>query len=359
MIDAALWGAVVALAGAATWLTLPRPPALDWELYLKLILVTRMRGAVEADGGSPDAWVERCRTRLWYHPGGRELEVKLADPGGYVPTVPALEGERALLEALAKRPDVGARLDWVLGEGRFDEALFSDPAGLGDDYDLEAALGPGAGWEGVAGWSEALLENLRRRNSLNTWAVVGQGALVEGLAAELERTLGQGRAAHVPVDGDTAPEALAEALDALLPAPSARLVLLVRGDAAGPLLACLHGNPGLRDRARLVLGVGAALGPAAAWLEEHFDHHQMDTEIARALPYMHLGFISPGVEPVGDPAAPLAGSRFPDVPAPPTGRRAIESVDLGALVGPGEEFPPALLAGGLAVFVTARLAIAG
>ena len=359
-VDVALWGAAVALAGAATWLTLPRPPALDWELYFKLIVATRMRGDIEAAGGSPDAWVDACRGRVWYHPGGRELERKIAEPGAYDPPVPALEGERALLESLAKLDSSGARLRQVLGGDRFDEALFSDPSALGSDYDLQAALGPGAGWEGVASWSEALLENLRRRNELNTWVVVGEGALVAGLAAELESILGEGRALHVPIAEAGAPgEDLTEALKALLPSPSSRLLLLVRGAAAGPLLTCLHDNADLRDRARLIVGVGAELAPLAEWMAANFDHQQMDTEIARALPYMHMGFLVPDVDPVGEAGAPLSGSRFPDVPDPPTGRRAIESIELGPLIGPSEGFPPALLARALAVFLTARLAIAG
>ncbi len=354
-VDALLWVAAAALAGAAVWLTLPRPVALDWELYFKLAMASALRGEVEAAGGSVEDWVSRCRARLWYHPGGRELGLKLRDPAGYSPPVPALPGERALLEALA-RSAPERRAGWLLSEGFSDERLYGDPSELGEAYDLERVLGPGAGWEALAGGTAAFIEALRRRNAHNIWVVVGGGGLAAGLAEALAELLGAAHSAHIS-GGD--PEVLARALDGLLEAGADRLVLIVLGGAAGALLRCLHAEPRLRDRTRMVLGVGAALGPERSWLAEHFDHEQMDTEISRALPYAHLGFVLPGAAVFGEPGLPLVDTAFHAPPVPPSGRAAIEILALGPLIGPSADFPPSLLARSLAVTATARLVLNG
>ncbi len=351
-VDVALWIAAAALTGVSTWLTLPRPAALDWELFFKLALVTALRGDVEREGGDAERWVKLARSRIWYHPGGRDLERKVLEPAGYEPEIPARQGERGLLEALVRLPDPAARLALLLGEERGDEVLFDDPAALGGEYDLERALGPGASWNGLAARNPDLDGALRRRNAHNVWVVLGHPALAGALA----EILGEGSVAALEV-GDA--EALAIALDERLSAPSIRLVLVAAGAAGGPLLEALHANPGLRDRVRAVVGVGLDLSGREGWLAENFTHEQLDTEISRAVPFLHLGFVVPGVLPPGEPGAPLSASRFPSVPAPPTGRVAIESIDLGVLPGPAADYPPALLARGLAVVITARLAIGG
>ncbi len=354
-VDALLWVVAAALAGAAVWLTLPRPVALDWELYFKLAVASVLRGEVEAAGGSVEDWVRRCRARLWYHPGGRDIGLKLQDPIGYSPPVPSLPGERALLETLA-RSAPERRVGWLLSEGFSDDRLYGDPGDLGDAYDLERVLGPGAGWDALAGGTAAFTEALRRRNAHNIWAVLGEGGLADGLARALAGLLGEARSARIR-GGE--PEDLARALDGLLEAGSDRLVLVVLGGAVGPLLRCLHAEPGLRDRTRMVLGVGAALGPERGWLAEHFDHEQMDTEISRALPYAHLGFVRPGAAILGEPGLPLVDTAFRAPPVPPSGRAAIETLALGPLIGPAEDFPPGLLARALAVTATARLVLNG
>jgi hypothetical protein len=225
-VDVALWIAAAALTGVSTWLTLPRPAALDWELFFKLALVTALRGDVEREGGDAERWVKLARSRIWYHPGGRDLERKVLEPAGYEPEIPARQGERGLLEALVRLPDPAARLALLLGEERGDEVLFDDPAALGGEYDLERALGPGASWNGLAARNPDLDGALRRRNAHNVWVVLGHPALAGALA----EILGEGSVAALEV-GDA--EALAIALDERLSAPSIRLVLVAAGSRQG------------------------------------------------------------------------------------------------------------------------------
>jgi len=350
-LDAGLWALAAALAAAAVWWTLPRPAAVDWELYFKLALVTLARGEVEAEGGDADAWLARGRRLVWYHPGARLLEAKLADPAGFAVPAPARAGERALLEALERLPTPEARLEHTFGPaGGGEGSLYDDPALLGDDFAAARALGARADWGAVATWSAEAIEGLRRKNQRTRWALMGAPP---GVLEAVEEALGEGRAASLDAALDG--EALAEALAALVPALADRAVVVATGDAAGRLARCLHAEPGLRDRVLAVVGLHPALGPHAAWLEAHFGHAEMDTEIARATPWYHLGFIAPDVSPPGEPGAPLAETRWPESAPPPTGRVALEVVDLGVLPGPMAAYPPRLLARALLVAVTARV----
>jgi hypothetical protein len=346
MIDLALWGLAIALALYAAWLTLPRPVELDWERLFKLALVSALRGPLEAQDAQPEAWLELGRSRVWYHPASRMLAAKLADPSSVELPVPALPGERALLDRLQAAP-AQERVKLVFGQGA-DELLYDDPLLLGERWDLARLLGPGAGWQDLAEDKPSLAEVLRRRTDQQLWVLVGEGL---DLAPRLRELLGE---AVLSVD-EAQPEALVEALQEPLSELSSRLVFLVQGAGAITVVQAMHGHPGLRDKVLAVVGVGADLGPHQGWLAEHFDHEQLDTEIHRATPWFHLAFLEEEGLPAGSGGLALEHTVWPQKPTPKTGRQIIEAVDLGVLPGPALDYPPELLATGLAIVVTARI----
>lgn len=350
VVDLVLWGLAAGLAAVATWLTLPRTPALDWQLHFKVTLVTLVRGQVEAEGGDARAWLEAGRARVWYHPAARGLADLLEHPDPAALPVPALPGERALMEELARRPDVAARLEALFSSGG-DELLYDDPGALGPDYDPAPVLGPEAGWEAVATWEAPVAEGLRRRHERVRWAAVGAPpSLVRALAA----VLGEERVSAVDHDTD---EGLETSLEALVPRSEDRLVLLVSGAGALPMLRVLARHAGLRDRLVAVVGVAADLGgETAAWLSRHFTHQVFDTELHRATPWFHLAFAVKGCLPPGEPGLPLRYTAWPHRDTPASGRRAMDPVDLGLLPGPSANYPAELLARALLITVAARLA---
>ena len=338
-LDAALWGGVLLLGGAAAWWTIPRPVALDWELHWKVTLSTLLRGRVEAADGKLEDWLALGAPLLWFHAGGRELEQKLAAPDAYEIPVPARPGERALVEALVKADDPIAAL-WEAS----DPCLYDDPAALGPEFAPSRALGPQVDWEHIAAWKPEVGEALRRRHEHTRVAVLGR----PGLAAAVCEVLGDEKA--VAVEGD-----LEEGLGALAPGLADRLIVFVAGEAIGPLLDLLADAPALRDRLRAVVGLGVSLGDRQAWLAVHWTHERFDTEISRATPWFHLAWVVDGVEPIGEPGTPLAETRFPEVPVPPTGRVALEPIDLGVLRGASSATDDELLARALLLTLTARL----
>ena len=101
--------AVLALALGAAWLSIRKPTPLDWERLWKSVLATIIRGEVERAGGDQAVWWSRLRG-VPFHPVGRDAGAKLnrADPADV--GIPALEGERALVERLG-------RLDTVENQG--------------------------------------------------------------------------------------------------------------------------------------------------------------------------------------------------------------------------------------------------
>ena len=353
-LDAVLWALVSALALWAAWLSLPRPPELDWERLFKTTLVTLLRGPLEAVDAPASRWLEEGRSLVWFHAGSRDLHAKLEEPASYAIPVPALPGERALVEDLSGLDDRDARLRRIfLDEPRGDEVLYDDPVLLGDDYAPAPILGPEVDWEALSRWDAAVRDGLRRRGEHLRWGVVGDAELTSALEAEL----GEGRA--VALDA-APPEELIEALSALVPELADRLVLVGAGEGAGALVRALHQGAGLRDRVRAVIGLGAALGGETRdWLGEHFTHREMDTELSRTTPYFHLAWAVPGTEPPGEPGRPLADTAWPARQVPETGREAFVPVDLGLLAGTQAACDRALLARALLVTVTHRLAVVG
>lgn len=357
-LDVGLWITSAGLALYAGWLTLPSAVALDWERLFKITLITQLRGEVQAAGGDDAAWLAAGRRHVYFNPAARALAARLEDPASSPIVAPALPNERALVEELiqAKSPD--DRVGVIFGRGA-DEALYEDPLSLGPDWDLTGMLGVGADWDALASWGEPVLAALRRRNALTRWVVVGPAgdSLSDGLAAELSEALGPGRAHRLD---PLAIDPLCEALAPLLVEPADRLIFIGVGEGAARVVAALSADPSLRDRARAVVSVAGALGgEVAERLPALFTHEGMDTELARLTPWWHLAFLTPGVSPPGDHDQPLAETRWPTPPAPPSGRLALEVVDLGVLPGPRAEYPPRLLARGLLVSLTARLVLMG
>lgn len=335
-MDLALWVVAAILALYAGWLTLPRPVDLDWERFFKLAMVTVVRGPLEDEGASAETWMEAGRRLVWYHPAGRQLDRKIADPEGYEPPFPALPGERALLERLAAEAPED-RLKSTFSSGA-DDVLYDDPGALGQAWQLTNILGPEADWDGVASWSEAVLAGIKRRHTHTRWVLLG----VEGLAAPLRAALGDD-AVILPA-GE-----IAEELEKVLTELADRAVFVAAGTQADGLARMLHARPGLRDKALAVVALAGEFD--VAWMAENFDHETMDTELSRATPYFHAFF--------GDDLDAVAGSQWPTPDVPATGRVSVEPVDLGLLPGSLDGADAKVLARALLLTVTARVALAG
>ncbi len=351
LADLLLWSMALVLFGVAFSRTLPRPPALDWELYFKVVLATLLRGEVESEEGKADEWYARGRKWIWFHPAARNLSQKIAAPGEHEVPVPALEGELALVADLAALEGTAARIHRIFGTEGPDDLLYDDPAFLGEAYAPSNLLGAGVDWDKVASFGEELVAALHRRCENVHWAFVGaSAALEEAMGAHLP----SGKV-HRIVPGTM--EAMADALETAAPGRSDRLVVVVSGVEALQATQALHARPGLRDRVLGVVGVGARLGgEGSAWMSQSFDHVSMDTEVARATSWFHLAFLVPEQVPPGDVDCPLEGTSWPSPPVPQSGRASIENVDLGVLPGPAGDYPAALLGRALLVTVTARLA---
>lgn len=334
--------------GLAVWAALqsiPQPVSLDWERLFKVALSTVLRGEVEAAGGDRQAWEAAVRGRVLYHPAaGPRPEEKLVRPDPGALPVPPLPGERALTGALAALSDPEARFTRMyLADAVADEALFSHPAELGPAYD-PALLAAGLDWDALAAGAEPARDALRRRLASVIWVDIG-GGLARAAAAGLGA-----RAAEVELPRED--EAAAAALLALVPHPADRLVLVAAGEAAPGLLRALLAGPLLRDRLAAVVVVGGALGTdeTRAWLAENFQHDRLDPELNRTIPYAVLVEV--------DPDAPLARpwehQRLPIPDPSPSGRQAIEVLELGPLaLG---SLPEAAVARALAVVLAFRLA---
>ena len=137
----------LAVAVAAMWWSIPRPPDLDGERWFKTILATMLRGAVDARDGDRDDWVEAVVRFVPYHPAGRMPERKVVRPGIDALPGAAIAGETALLEHLAKRGTVAERWAWMFDEdpvGR--ESRLADPHDLGPEYEPSAYLRVPGGW---------------------------------------------------------------------------------------------------------------------------------------------------------------------------------------------------------------------
>lgn len=322
-------GAAAILAGWAAWLSTPRAPMLDGERLLKVALsVGIWAEEEEADPSASPAEVEgRWRTRLAesvpFHPAGRGWRAKVARADPNEVGVPAVAGERALVEALAELPTAEARWDRMFGDQAHatDPAVaeaLGDPRTLGEAYDPRRLFGPDGGWEGVAEWSEAVQAGLQRR-------LAHVVVLEVGLAPELSiaRHVGGVRSHRVDHPGELTAEACVERLEA----PSDRLLVVVAGPALLPWLRLLADAPLLVDR---VVGVVACGGSVVADDKERQElsallrSESLLPELQRQTPVAVVDDV--------DPTHPLAGGSHdfvPDLGEP--ARVGVRWIDLGPL----------------------------
>lgn len=351
MLDAgplAVSGLAVLVAGVASVLHWPRAPSLDAERWFKLMLATLLRGEVEQRGGSAADWAERVIAFVPYHPAGREPERKVGHPATAELPGAALAGERALLEALAKRPTHAARWAYLYDE---DEAglasRLDDPEDLGAAYEPATALGPGASWDALAAVGAG-------DHGLLDAALSKLGAVWVTLSAPRDGVPDVLTALHALVPGALAFAANDDALGASLAAIEASsLVLVTEGDGAQPVIAALGASPPLRDRVAAVVLVGPVVGGTPArddWFTAHFAHAALDTELVRLTPYFGVAWLDRGDASLGGAGVALHHQRLPE----PAGRGLsddfVQSVDLGVLPL-RDDLPVGQVARALALFV--------
>lgn len=355
--------AAVGLAIYATWLSLPRSPRLAWERLWKVGLSVITAGEVErahgtADAAARKAWEERVVGVIPWHPAGRDAERKLREPRLEEVIVPALDGERALVEDLAALPDATARFRRMyVDDPRALEELLGDPAVLGPDHDPAAVLGPDAGWDAVAAWSAPLQTVLLRR--LGDLVVVCDG-LPSPLVAALGQALPGLRLVELPPASPDATDAagvagLFEQVESALQHDADRVVLIAWGSAIQRVLLSLSEGAGLRDRTQAVVSLGGHIQVPAfqGWLDQHFTHDAFDTELRRSIPFISVVDVDPA-----DPLArPWEAQRFPLPPPTPQGRAPIEPLDLGPLQL--SAVAPSVLARGILLFLAMRLVSQG
>lgn len=359
---AACGAALVLIAGL---LLRRRPERVDGEEGFKALLRTSVRsrlGEAEAD------------RRVPFHPLGRFVERKLADPASRGVYGAPLDGEVAFVAELAAMPHARAR--WArLSSGAPDLAA--------TDRALKRWLGPSAEVSDAVGAARLALSRLsahpvcvhaRAGQPISAPPVADGGWVVidasEGLRrpevraalAALRSTLHE--AALWPALVDAAPAVAARASDivveaitthvgeALLGAAEARgqLVVVVEGAAAPFVLRALCADELLRDQIAGLGWIGAVIGglPGRAgalsegarqdWLEAWFRHGLLDTEVVRRVPYMSVGWVDVDEAIPGARGLPLAHARLPRPAFLGTGRildpvesEAVEVYDLGAL----------------------------
>lgn len=186
--------------------------------------------------------------------------------------------------------------------GRFFAAAWKGGGDLlGDTYDPRAILGPACSWPALAAWTPEAVAVISRRLGRARCLWLGPVAMDLPVLASVSIEPSAAGVATLPDEAD--------------------LRYLVAGTSI-EVLQLLHELPGLRDRTRMVLLVGADAGAHAEWLAASFTHEGFDLELARTIAYCTLR-VGPGQElPVPHPS--------------PTGRVAIEVVDLGYTDTPRE-----------------------
>lgn len=326
-VETAVELSALALAIGAAWLSLRKPAELEWERLWKVLLATVIRGEVEANGGDQAQWWSRLAA-VPFHPAGRAAASKLNAPDLDQIPVPALDGERALVERLSALESVEERWNLMFRtDAAVQEELLSDPDELGPAYDPSTVLAPGAGWRQVANWDATVQSAIARRMADTVLVVVGRPA------EPFERAVPHGSVLTMDAVSD-------DALLAAVPESQQRLVVVVEGPLTADVLRVLHGSPSLRDRVLTVV----ALAPEfdEEWMAGHFLHDPFDTELNRQTPYVSITNAHPT-------DASIADQRFPVPPELPSGWAPIAPIDLGLL--PLTDHDPDLLARALWVLV--------
>ena len=361
------WVTVVQIAAGtcavwAAWASIPRAPELDWERLFKSALSVfswaRAEAAHRGEGDSATApspaqveaqWRADLVSSIPFHPAGRSWFAKLAEPTPDMLEVPALPGERALVEALARLENPQARWDRLFGEAMLEADLhgaeaLGDPRGLGPSYDPSRLLGPNAGWEGVSEWSDAVRAGLCRRLShvvvlLTDRPAVGDlAAQVEGLRV-VERTLSE---LESP-----------DAVLALMQAPSDRLVWIHGGCGSLSALQLVGRHPALVDRlvGFVCLGRVCRDDIERQHLQDLLGSEALLPELQRRIPLVSVSVVDP-TDPIATKASLL---RFPPPEQGAADRSGVECIDLGPL--PVSKLPPADL--GRAVLLTLAFLLDG
>jgi hypothetical protein len=303
------------LAIWAAWLSIPRPPALDWERLFKTCLATVVRGEVEAEKGSATDWEARLKQEVPYHPAARDLERWLAQPDPDEIRTPALDGERALVTALSLLTDAGSRYRYAMcGEARGLDALMGDPAWLGKDYDPASVLGPDCSWDAIAAWSPPIVEGLMRRLAHVVFVGVGE---VDW------RALCPIPGLRVVAVAELDSESIYASVESALEQSSDRVIFGLGKGSSDVVLGLMKDNAAVRDRVVGVVAMGIDLH--TDWVREHFTQKTMEPELQRTLPFFSLVDVNSD-----DPLSRAwASQRFPDPPVTEGGRRSIEAIDLG------------------------------
>jgi hypothetical protein len=359
-LDLALFALALLLGVVAAVVGRRRPPVLDAERLLKVSQACLLWGCTERAGGGQEAWVEAVHRGILYHPAGRGGWAKLTDPGRTAIPVPSLPGERALVEDLARLDPGTARLARFFSCDEAQEALLGDPVALGPSWEPAAWLGHGCTWDGIAAWDGPVRAALARRIGHLRWAVLAAGEDLAEAGALASALQTDPSAAVLEVDPacPAGAEALGERLLALAPEASDRVALCALSLAGPALLCALAVHPALRDRTVFLLFVGCPLAgieggePASgldtsareAWLAEHFRQEALDTELLRSTPYATLARLDGNAWPPGDGRSPWSRQRFAEPPIPPSGRRPVAVVDLGAAPTGPDALPPEVFA---------------
>jgi hypothetical protein len=381
LLDVALFLLAIALALTAVVVGRRRPPSMDPERLFKTCLATLLRGHVErevsgssaakaegaggaaADQEAAEAWVEAVRAGLLFHPAWRDAPLKLENPESYQVPVPAIEGERALVESLARLP-VGEARFRAFFEGEQRECLLDDPALLGSDYLPEAWLGHGCDWEALAAWTDVVRESLRRK-LVDVRLVVLCSADDQDVLSVYARAwedVARARLEIVPVDAQetTFVGAAAERLLATLEQASARFIFFAAGRTGPFLLSLLASGSELRDRTLTAFFWGSPMrgqpGDAPVgldeasrkeWLESHFRQEELDVELRRSVPYVFLPSVRAGALPPGSDRIPWRNQLLDEPPTPASGRRPVRVVAMGPLLASPDALPAEVLARGL------------
>jgi hypothetical protein len=339
-VTLAVAGVAALVAGVAAWLHHPRTPELDAERWFKVWIATSLRGTVETAGGDADAWVAEVLRFVPYHPAGREPGRKVASPSTWRPADGWIDGEQALVEALARLPDVQARWRWLYDEDeRGAEARLVDPQTLGPAYDPRTYLGSDGSWDAVAGGGLTLALVARLGAA---WVLVdgapGPPPLLDALHAAVPDA---DRIQWSPVPFDAAAAGVLDRLREVAVARGTPLVIVAAGAGAHFALRALAADPGLRDRIAAVVSVGGVLrgipgqeGPlgeaaVADWMGRWFGHDALSTDALVLTPYLALQWWDPQEDPPGG-GLPLRCARWPalrDTAAP----ESVAPLDLGVL----------------------------
>jgi len=335
-------GVATAVSVAIGWLTWPRAPDLDGERLFKVVLATLLRGRIEAEDGDVEAWCAAVIAEVPYHPAGRFPEHKVTGLG--LVGLPALiDGEAALIEKLGALPDLESRWRWLYDEDEVGlAARLDDPIELGPQYDPKRWLSAQTGWDSLADWgagqSEDFPHTLARQHDA-IWVLV-QGRteepVLDALEAMLPRTV---RVGWSDLGTDELESALAEQMDD----PRARFVLVGAEAGIQVLLRLLVGRAPLRDQTDAVLSISGVisgdpgepgpLGEAALgeWMQAHFSHHELDTEMTRKTPYFSLEWLDRTEDPPAGRGRLLGSGRFPEPRLDSMTQEYVQIVDLGVL----------------------------